>query len=79
MRTYAKLLTLGCCFATTAMLAQVIITSTVLGTVTDPQGAAVPDAKAVAGNPGLVLIHQRCTFRALLQHSRTYTLVRSSG
>ena len=50
MRTYAKLLTLGCCFATTAMLAQVIITSTVLGTVTDPQGAAVPDAKVMLQN-----------------------------
>ncbi|MBZ5687447.1 MAG: TonB-dependent receptor [Acidobacteriia bacterium] len=33
-----------------ALLAQVVITSTILGTVTDPQGAMIPDANVVLKN-----------------------------
>ncbi len=34
----------------TGLLAQVVITSTVVGTVTDPQGAVIPDAKVILTN-----------------------------
>ncbi|MFZ0759332.1 MAG: carboxypeptidase-like regulatory domain-containing protein, partial [Candidatus Sulfotelmatobacter sp.] len=39
-----------CVLAAAVLLAQVVITSTILGTVTDPQGAVVPGAKVTLTN-----------------------------
>ena len=39
-----------CVLATTMLLAQVVITSTILGTVTDPQGAVIAGAKIILTN-----------------------------
>ena len=51
MRRNCGLLLLGfCALAATALLAQVVITSTIVGTVTDPQGAVVADAKVTLRN-----------------------------
>jgi hypothetical protein len=48
-RRGALLIALILLFAS-ALLAQVVITSTILGTVTDPQAAMVPDAKVILKN-----------------------------
>lgn len=49
-RNHGVLLLVFCALATTALLAQVVITSTVVGTVTDPQGAMVSEAKVTLTN-----------------------------
>src|SRR5579862_3043868 len=38
------------CILSTALVAQVVITSTIVGTVTDPQGALIPEAKVMLRN-----------------------------
>jgi hypothetical protein len=49
-RNYEVLLLGFVILAATVLLAQVIITSTIVGTVTDPQGAVVPSAKITLTN-----------------------------
>lgn len=49
-RNHGVLLLAFCVLAATALLAQVVITSTVVGTVTDPQGAMVSEAKVTLTN-----------------------------
>ena len=49
-RNHVVLLLAFCVLAATALLAQVVITSTVVGTVTDPQGAMVSEAKVTLTN-----------------------------
>ena len=49
-RNHCAFLLPFCVLAATALLAQVIITSTILGTVADPQGAVMPGAKITLTN-----------------------------
>ena len=50
MRPKHLVLLLAFCVLASALLAQVVITSTIVGTVTDPQGAVVPGAKVTLTN-----------------------------
>jgi hypothetical protein len=49
-RKHGGFLLAFCLLAAGAVLAQVVITSTILGTVTDPQGAVIPGAKVTLTN-----------------------------
>jgi len=49
-RNHCAFLLPFCVLAATALLAQVIVTSTIVGTVTDPQGAVVPGAEITLTN-----------------------------
>jgi hypothetical protein len=50
MRRNPGLLLLAFCVLATVLFAQVVITSTIVGTVTDPQGAMIPDARVTLHN-----------------------------
>jgi len=50
MRNYRALLFGFFVLVATGLLAQVVITSTIVGTVVDPQGAAIVDAKVTLTN-----------------------------
>src|SRR2546426_625127 len=50
MRRNRGLFLVACSVLATALFAQVVITSTILGTVTDPQGAVLPEAKVTLTN-----------------------------
>ena len=49
-RNLRTLLFVLCALATIASVAQVVITSTIVGSVTDPQGAVLPEAKVTLTN-----------------------------
>jgi len=49
-RKHIGFLAVFCVLAASILLAQVVITSTILGSVTDPQGAVVPGAKVTLTN-----------------------------
>ncbi len=50
MRRIPALLLSAFCVLATALLAQVVITSTIVGTISDPQGAVIGDAKVILTN-----------------------------
>lgn len=50
MRRNHGVLLLAFCVLATALFAQVVITSTIVGTVSDPQGAAIPQANVTLTN-----------------------------
>ena len=50
MRPKHLVLLLAFCVLASALLAQVVITSTIVGMVSDPQGAVVPGAKVALTN-----------------------------
>ena len=50
MRRDRGVLLCALCILSTALFAQVVITSTIVGTITDPQGAVIPEAKVTLRN-----------------------------
>lgn len=50
MRRDRGVLLCALCILSTALFAQVVITSTIVGTVTDPQGAVIPETKVTLRN-----------------------------